>query len=136
MWKTIDRTVAKWAARGVAAMLLVLPLAASPAELEMLGSLTKGAWTLRIREDGAQQRICLRSGRELIQLRHRQPGCNHFVVEDNADQVVVQYTCRGNGYGRTSIRRESAALVQIESQGIVDGAPFAFTAEGRHGGSC
>ena len=102
----------------------------------MLDSLTKGGWTLRIRDNGAEQRICVRDGRELIQIRHKQAGCSRFVVRDEANEVVVQYTCRGNGYGRTSIRRESNGLVQIQSQGIIDGAPFSISGEARHGGSC
>ena len=121
---------------GTGALLVGLPLAAQSAELAMLGSLTKGSWTVRNRDDGSQQRICVRTGRELIQLRHKQPGCSQFVVDDKPNEVVVQYTCRGNGYGRTSIRREGSGLVQIDSQGIINGAPFAFKAEGRHSGSC
>jgi hypothetical protein len=115
---------------------VALPIAAQAAELSMLDSLTKGAWTLRVRDDGSTQRICVRSGQELIQLRHRETGCSRFIVQDNSDEVVVQYTCRGNGYGRTSIRREASGLVQIESQGIHNGAPFSFSGEARHGGSC
>src|SRR5687767_15882052 len=126
----------KLAPLGLAALLIAVPLATQAAELGMLDSLTKGAWSLRIRDDGSEQRICVRDGRELIQLRHQQPGCSRFVVEDSADEVVVQYTCRGNGYGRTSIRRESNGLVQLRSQGIIDGAPFSISGEGRHSGSC
>jgi hypothetical protein len=111
-------------------------VAAHAAELAMLDTLDKGGWTLRVREDGSQQRICVRSGQEFVQLRHKQPGCSRFVVQDGADEVVVQYTCRGNGYGRTSIRRESHGLVQIRSQGIVNGAPFSISAEARHTGAC
>jgi hypothetical protein len=121
---------------GLATLLLVIPLTAGAAELGMLDGLAKGAWSLRIRDDGSQQRICVRDGRELIQIRHKQPGCSRFVVEDGADEVIVHYTCRGNGYGRTSIRRESSGLVQVESQGIVDGAPFAISGEARYGGGC
>lgn len=106
------------------------------AELAMLASLDKGSWTLRIRDDDSQQRICVRSGEEFVQIRHRQPGCSRFVVQDGPNEVIVQYTCRGNGYGRTSIRREGSGLVQIRSQGIVDGAPFSISAEARHTGSC
>lgn len=110
--------------------------ATQAAELAMLASLDKGEWTLRVRDDGSQQKICVRSGQEFVQLRHRQPGCSRFVVQDGANEVIVQYTCRGNGYGRTSVRRESSGLVQIRSQGIVDGAPFAISAEARRTGSC
>ncbi len=110
--------------------------ATQAAELAMLASLDKGEWTLRVRDDGSQRKICVRSGQEFVQLRHRQPGCSRFVVQDGANEVIVQYTCRGNGYGRTSVRRESSGLVQIRSQGIVDGAPFAISAEARRTGSC
>ena len=124
---------------GAAATALVLaaaPTEAQGPELAMLDSLTRGAWNLRIRDGGSQQRICVRDGREFIQLRHRQPGCSRFVVQDGADEVVVQYTCRGDGYGRTSIRREGNALVQIHSQGIEGGTPFSFSGEARHIGAC
>ena len=121
---------------GLAALLAAVPLAVDAAELGMLDSLAKGAWNLRIRDDGSEQRICVRDGRELIQLRHKQAGCSRFVVQDDTDEVVVQYTCRGNGYGRTSIRREANGLVQVQSQGIVDGAPFSISGEARHSGSC
>lgn len=127
------RRAGAWAA---AIALVAVPLAAQAPELAMLDGLTKGAWTLRIRDDGTQRRICVRDGREFIQLRHRQAGCSRFVVQDGADEVVVQYTCRGNGYGRTSIRREGNTLVQIRSQGIEAGTPFSFSAEARHSGSC
>lgn len=115
--------------------LLAVPAVAQAPELAMLDGLTKGAWTLRVRDSGAQQRICLRDGRELIQLQHRQTGCSRFVVTDSADQVVVQYTCRGNGYGRTSIRKEGNGLVQVQTQGIHEGTPFSWAAEGRYAGT-
>ena len=131
-----SRLTGKLGPFGLAALLIAVPLAVNAAELDMLDSLTKGAWNLRDRDDGSEQRICVRDGRELIQIRHKQAGCSRFVVRDDANEVVVQYTCRGNGYGRTSIRREGNGLVQVESQGIVDGAPFAISGEARHSGAC
>jgi hypothetical protein len=127
-----SRVMLALAAVGIAAV----PVTAMPASLSMLGTLAKGSWTLRIRDDGAQERICLRNGTEFVQLRHRQPGCNRFVVKDTADEVVVQYTCRGTGYGLTTIRRESPELVQIQSEGIRDGRPFSLSGEARRSGRC
>lgn len=128
---------------GMVASVAALGLAAGPAlalaqgeGLAMLGTLTKGEWTIKQRSGAADRRICVRSGTELIQLMHRESGCNQFVVEDGAARVTVQYTCPGNGYGRTSIRRETAGLVQLESQGIQGGMPFQMTAEARRTGSC
>jgi len=133
-WTRIARRAAvAWVA---VALGIAAPVVAQAPDLAMLNSLTKGAWTLRIRDTGAQQRLCLRDGRELIQLEHKQPGCGRFVVTDEPGQVVVQYTCRGNGYGRTSIRKEGSGLVQVQTQGIHNGTPFSWSAEGRHVGSC
>lgn len=118
------------------AALATVPALAQGGSLAMLDRLERGEWQIRQRDAGEQRRICLRSGQELIQLRHRQGGCSRYVVEDNAGNVTVQYSCPGDGYGRTSIRRESDTLVQIESQGIADGRPFQFTAEARRTGTC
>jgi hypothetical protein len=115
---------------------LAIPVLAQGNGLAMLSTLAKGEWTIKHRDGTADRKICVRTGQELIQLRHRETGCNRFVVEDGAAKVTVQYTCPGNGYGRTSIRRESAALVQLESQGIQGGLPFQFLAEARRTGSC
>ena len=124
------------AALGMIALGVALPAAAQSDELSMLSGLAKGEWTVKHRDGSADRKICVRTGRELIQLRHTENGCSRFVVEDGSDKVTVQYTCPGNGYGRTNIRKESGALVQIESQGIASGLPFQFAAEARRTGSC
>jgi hypothetical protein len=89
-----------------------------------------------MREDGARTTMCIPNGRRLIQLRHPNEACDRLVIEDAPNQVAVQYTCRGRGYGLTRIRRETNQLVQIESQGIAEGLPFDFTVEARRVGSC
>lgn len=115
---------------------LGVPALAQSDGLAMLGQLAKGEWTIKYRDGTPERKICVRSGRELIQLRHTESGCSRFVVEDAAARVTVQYTCPGNGYGRTHIRRETGSLIQIESQGIESGTPFQFAAEARRTGSC
>ncbi|WP_017666356.1 DUF3617 domain-containing protein [Porphyrobacter sp. AAP82] len=115
---------------------LAVPVLAQGNGLAMLGTLAKGEWTIRQRSGAPDRKVCIRSGAELIQLMHRESGCSRFVVEDGAARVTVQYTCPGNGYGRTSIRRETPALVQLESQGIEGRMPFQLTAEARRTGSC
>ena len=123
-------------ALGMIALGLALPAAAQTDSLAMLGGLAKGEWTIKHRDGSQDRKICVKTGQELIQLRHNEPGCSRFVVEDGANKVTVQYTCPGNGYGRTNIRKENGALVQIESQGIASGLPFQFAAEARRTGSC
>lgn len=117
-------------------MTILAPAQAQAPQLAMLDTLDRGDWEIRFRSDNSRQRICLRDGRPLIQLRHPSQACSRFVVEDTASRVTVHYTCRGHGYGRTQIWRENGSLAQIESQGIVDGSPFQFSAEARRVGAC
>lgn len=104
--------------------------------LTMLSQLEHGNWQIHDRDSGATSRLCVRNGAQLLQLRHLAADCKRIVIEDSADMVTVQYACQGHGFGRTSIRRETNRLVQIESQGIVDGRPFQFTAEARRTAPC
>jgi len=104
--------------------------------LAMLNELDAGRWELRVRDDGSVERLCLPDVKRLIQLRHPADACERLIVTDAASEVTVQYTCRGRGYGRTHIRRETSRLVQIDTQGIADGLPFAFAAEARRVGDC
>lgn len=112
------------------------PAIAQAPELQMLNSVDRGLWQLRYRSGTGPKNICVRNGRELIKLKHGGSDCNRFVVENGSKQITVQYTCQGNGYGRTSIRRETASLVQIDSQGISGGMPFELSAEARRAGTC
>ena len=116
---------------------LAAPASGQRQALAMLDQLDSGRWELRSRDArGPGEQICLRDGRRLIQLRHPATLCDRLIVSDDPNEVTVQYTCRGRGYGRTHIRRETGRLVQIETQGIVDGLPFDFAAEGRRVGDC
>jgi hypothetical protein len=130
------RRVATAAALLVAVWSIGMPATAQAPSLALLDSLIKGQWDVRYRGSSEVKRICVRTGRELIQLRHPGADCKRFVVEDSAAQVAVQYTCPGNGYGRTNIRRETSSLVQIEGNGTSNAGPFQFMAEARHTGSC
>jgi hypothetical protein len=124
------------AAAGLTFGALVAPAVAKAPELAMLDGLAGGSWELYDRDANSRDKICVRGGRDLIQIRHRAVQCSRYVVEDGPKSVVVQYTCPGDGYGRTSIRRETGQLVQIDSQGIENGMPFHLTAEARRVGAC
>lgn len=116
---------------------LAVPASSQRPALGMLDQIEPGRWEIRLR-DGTRRTypICIDNGRKLIQLRHEALNCDRLVIDDRADQVTVQYTCRGRGYGRTSIRRETGRLVQIQTQGIAEGLPFEFAAEARRTGEC
>lgn len=119
------------------AVLTATPAAGQRSSLAMLDQLDRGGWELRLRDASRKvERVCLGDPRRLIQLRHPAHNCERLIVNDSPVEVTVQYTCKGHGYGRTKIRRETNQLIQIDSQGIVDGMPFAFAAEGRRVGDC
>lgn len=113
-----------------------VPAQAPTRALQVLAQLNAGRWELRSRESGAVQQLCVGERRNAVQLRHRDLACDWVVLEDAAASLTVQYTCRGHGYGRTHIRRESAQLIQVETQGIADGVPFDERVEGRRAGDC
>lgn len=125
------------AAAAVGLIAFAAPASGGGQSLAMLDQLDPGRWEVRLREPGNPvQKLCIENGRRLIQLRHQADSCERFVVQDGTSDVTVQYTCRGRGYGRTHIRRETSRLVQISSQGIAQGLPFDFSAEARRVGEC
>jgi hypothetical protein len=96
-----------------------------------------GAWQLRaLGSKDPAQRICIADAYDLIQLRHPSAACSRFVLTNEAGTATVHYTCTGNGYGRTTIKVETPGLIRIESQGLVDRAPFQSTFEARRLGEC
>lgn len=115
---------------------LVAPALAKAPELAMLDHVATGSWELYDRGANSRDKICIRNGQDLIQLRHRAAQCSRYVVDDGPALVTVQYTCAGDGYGRTTIRRETGQLLQIDSQGIENGMPFHLTVEARRVGAC
>jgi len=137
---TISRTalVTVTAVVGVAiALISAVNANAERPEPGLLRQLESGRWELRQREASTVKSICIGADRRrLIQVRHPDLACETVVLEDSLNTLTVQYTCRGHGYGRTRIRRESGQLIQIETQGIAEGLPFEISAEGRRTGDC
>jgi hypothetical protein len=120
----------------IPALFLLAPAAAQAPALAMLDQLERGEWELRFRDGTPTRKICLRTGRELLQLKHSNSGCSQYVVDDKPNEVTVQYTCPGKGYGLTNIRMETGGLAQIKGSGLVVSRAFDFTAEARRTGSC
>lgn len=117
-------------------LVATMPVVASTPQLAALGQLQNGLWELRFRDGSPGRRVCWHDPWQLIQLEHPEHPCERLVLEDTATAVSVQYTCHGKGFGRTTIRRETAQLIQLETQGIAGGLPFVVTGEGRRVGDC
>jgi Protein of unknown function (DUF3617) len=113
---------------------------AAPAQaptLAMLDQLEKGSWALKDRASGTVLRtVCIGDGKQLIQVRHPQAACSRYIITDSANEVTVHYTCGGQGHGRTTIRRETNRLTQIDTQGVAGGMPFSSSIEARRLGAC
>jgi hypothetical protein len=121
------------------ALSAVLLLAASPAATQRPGPLAQvepGRWELRGAGGGAIGALCLGDPLLLAQpLRPPQP-CASEIISTDGHEVTVSYVCPGMGRGRTLIRVETPRLVQIDSQGLSNGAPFALRAQARRTGPC
>lgn len=103
----------------------------------MLSRLEAGQWELRGASGNARiAAICLGNPILLTQPRHGAAPCTRDVVAADSDSMTVNYTCPGLGRGRTTIRFETPRLVQIDSQGLDHGMPFAVRAEARRVGPC
>lgn len=106
------------------------------ATLTALKTIERGQWQFRERDDGTVHNMCLANPASLLQLRHGSAQCSQFVVEDEPNAATIHYTCPGHGYGRTTVSVETPRLVRVDTQGILDGAPFAEDLEGRRTGAC
>ena len=107
------------------------------APIKALSTVQPGLWDIRSRDNPDANRVfCLSDVKILVQLRHPNSMCPRFVISDTQREATVQYSCPSRGNGRTTIRVETPRLVQIETQGIADQSPFAFSAEARRAGDC
>lgn len=123
---------------GAALTLLGLgTLAWAAPSLLLTAKLEKGGWTVVDRDGGsAARRLCFGDAAQLIQIEHGPVPCRYYVIENKPQSLVVHYSCEGAGYGRTTIRRETNRLVQVDTQGVHRGRIFEHKYEARRTGSC
>jgi hypothetical protein len=109
-------------------------------DLSLIESLDRGMWQLRAVGGDAQaapiDKLCVGDPLWLTQIQHGETPCSRYVVRSSPNSVTISYTCRGQGQGLTTIRKESGKLIQIQSQGIRNNAPFSFSVEARRSGTC
>lgn len=109
-------------------------------DLSLLTSLEDGMWQLRAVGGGpssvAASQLCLGDPVRLTQVQHGDASCSRYVVRTTPTTLTVSYSCKGQGQGLTTIRKESNRLIHIQSQGIKNNSPFSFSVEGRRTGGC
>lgn len=108
----------------------------TPTDLDALAHLERGRWQIRETESGSARLVCLGDPVVLVQLEHVGVRCGREILASEAGGGTIHYTCPGRGFGHTSIRVETPRLARIDTQGLVDGRPFAYRAEARKVGSC
>ncbi len=127
-------------AAGLAALVLLGAGVAAPAQgpaPSALAPLETGLWEFKdIAPVSAPTRVCITDLRQLLQPRHPSPVCRQFISENRGDRAAVSYDCAGRGQGRTTLRVETPRLVQLDSQGVAAGQPFAARIEARRVGAC
>ncbi|HYJ53087.1 MAG TPA: hypothetical protein VEW04_07930 [Allosphingosinicella sp.] len=101
-----------------------------------LAQVERGQWQLQGAGGGAIGSVCLGDPLLLAQPQHGPQPCTREVISSDAHEVTVNYVCPGMGRGRTVLRVETPRLVQIDSQGLHNGAPFALRAQARKTGPC
>jgi hypothetical protein len=118
-------------------IMMLSAFAAPQAGLQAVSKLEPGLWQLRTTgQAGGPQSICVADPNMLLQVQHRSSPCSRLVLANEQNGATVHYTCPVNGFGRTSLRVETSRLAKIDTQGIMDNAPFAYRAEARRVGAC
>lgn len=121
---------------GIAGLALCAAVPVLSQDSSILSRLEAGQWELRGPNNARIAAICLGNPMQLVQPYHRGVQCSRDVVAADAHSMTVSYSCPGVGRGRTEIRFETPRLIQVDSQGLDRGVPFALRAEGRRIGPC
>jgi hypothetical protein len=109
--------------------------AAQAPGLAVLRAVVPGQWLLQ--EKGGESRsVCVADPRALMQIEHGHAQCSRFVVADGPRSATVHYTCPGAGHGRSTISLAGKERFRLETQGILDGAPFDTQYEAHRLGQC
>jgi hypothetical protein len=111
--------------------------ASGRASFPLLDRLEKGQWTLTERGQAKPMRkICLGDASVLLRPEHRGGQCAQYILDNEPAHLSIHYKCSAMGHGNTIIRHETNRVVQIETQGIVNGQPFERSIEARRVGAC
>ncbi|MFA6122457.1 DUF3617 domain-containing protein [Sphingomonas sp.] len=133
--------IAKLARAGAVAALTVAGLAAAgPASgpaLIAVARIEPGQWQIKeMGSDSGARTLCVADPSSLIQYGHSAVQCQRFIIENEPDIATVHYTCPGNGHGRTTFKVATPRAFNLDTQGIVSGAPFDYHYEARRIGAC
>ncbi|WP_448663568.1 DUF3617 domain-containing protein [Sphingomonas sp. CJ20] len=106
--------------------------AETPGALE---AIQRGQWELTD-SAGVVRKLCITNSAMLVKIAHGNAQCDQVVMDSSPTKATVRYTCPGHGQGRTTLIVDTPRVLSIDTQGVIDGAPFAEKYEGRRLGAC
>ena len=108
--------------------------AARPAAL---AKASPGLWEIyRLPGNRDMARECVGDVLSLAQYEHRGHRCTSSIVTDGPISTVIQYSCPGGGFGRSTLTMITPRSLRIETQGISDNLPFNYVLQARRVGDC
>ena len=133
----VGRKLCLHAAGAMLAGGLAVAAVAGGTALTAVARIEPGLWQLKTAGSDAPPRaLCIGDAAVLIQYGHSNVQCQRFVIADEANLATVHYTCPGTGHGQTSFKITTARNFTLETQGILNGAPFDEQYEARRTGAC
>jgi hypothetical protein len=116
-----------------------VPAAAqAPAAMAVLkGGFSPGRWQVRVPGDEATRprTLCITSADSFL-MGGRGGQCRFNIISDGPTEAVVTYRCDSGLSGRTALRRDTAGLYTLDTQGLEGGIPFGAREEWRRTGPC
>jgi hypothetical protein len=106
------------------------------ADDDPLARLETGKWTVKSGDGANAGELCLGDPAQLVRLEHPGLACTNQSVVGDVGGATIQYSCPGHGYGHTILRIATPRVATIETQGLMDGRPFAYRATARKVGPC
>lgn len=124
-------------ARRGAGLALVAMLTLGASGPRALAPASPGLWEVghSAKADG-ERMICVPDPVLLGQIEHRGGACSRTILSDEGDKVVIDYTCRGGGFGRSEMTLLTPRSLRISTQGISAGGPFNYVIHARRVGDC
>lgn len=128
----------------VAALALTAAATDAPA-LQVLGDFSAGQWQVSPADADSRMRRpkgdnqCLADVMPIVHAGHESAAagaCTHTVVQDAADRGIVTYVCKGQGYGRTDIRKLPDGGYIVDAQGIAGSDPYEMKGVFKRTGDC
>ncbi|MET3825629.1 MULTISPECIES: DUF3617 domain-containing protein [Sphingomonas] len=129
-----------WVRAGLAGIGLLmgsgLVAAVSAPSLTALARVERGEWQLKqVGTNPDTRTLCIRDPRVLIHYAHEVEQCHHTVVANDINTTAMHFTCRGS-HGQTIVKVATPRSFNLDTQGVINGAPFEDSFDARYLGPC